>query len=285
MTIRSFIYMDTDKLRSASSQIFEGVTERIIQSKEASSSEETRQKGEFNSGRILADIFSHQDSFSEMKFLADHAFSIFEKGLTQSDRLVDLSSCSIDGDLNEIVRVTGHCCLNDMKSSINMLKKFNEYGVALWRTQNEGMDSGSPISSDKDARRKAAEMGLQINEKVASAAAEVINFGFGETFEIFLTLDSFEVSAPLKREFLREREDILVQKYTRLPERPLTIMGFVAQRPNSKGAAKVPDVKEASNPKMAMRYLAMHLSNVESEYSKASGREFVIDPIAAYFEY
>jgi len=76
--IRSFLYLDSQKLRSISSQLFEGVTDYILHSEGERKEDSEEQKATFSSGRILGDIFSKEKSSSEMKFLEDHAYSIFE---------------------------------------------------------------------------------------------------------------------------------------------------------------------------------------------------------------
>lgn len=54
--IKSFIYLDEYKMYSISSQIFEGITESLMSYQGSTTEKEEEQKGEFGSGRIMADI-------------------------------------------------------------------------------------------------------------------------------------------------------------------------------------------------------------------------------------
>ena len=59
-TIRSFIYLDNEKMYSLASQLFEGLVERIVESNLSENQEEESQKGPITSGRYLADIIKLQ---------------------------------------------------------------------------------------------------------------------------------------------------------------------------------------------------------------------------------
>ena len=67
--IRNFIYLDIDKMQSISSQIFEGVTEYIINESNGEISNSEEQKGPVGSGRVVGDILKQQDKKSEKKIL------------------------------------------------------------------------------------------------------------------------------------------------------------------------------------------------------------------------
>lgn len=75
--IKNFIYLDTDKLYSLSSQIFEGVTEYIVSESISESEQNESQKGPVGSGRVMGDILRHNDKKSEKKFLHDHSYSLY----------------------------------------------------------------------------------------------------------------------------------------------------------------------------------------------------------------
>lgn len=77
--IKNFIYLDEDKMYSLSSQIFEGVTEYILDEKSTESEETESQKGPLASGRILSDILKRVGRTTEKKFLNDFSYSLFEK--------------------------------------------------------------------------------------------------------------------------------------------------------------------------------------------------------------
>lgn len=54
--IKNILYLDVDKMYSMSSQVFEGVTEYILNEKTNGSEKKEEQKGPMASGRVLGDI-------------------------------------------------------------------------------------------------------------------------------------------------------------------------------------------------------------------------------------
>ncbi|MDF7776791.1 hypothetical protein P1X14_16160 [Sphingomonas sp. AOB5] len=284
--IRNFIYLDSGKLRSYSSQIFEGVTEQVVSHNGFATQKSESQKGPLNSGRLLADIFSQENSSSELKFLEDHAYTLFEDKLFENKSVTDLNIKSGKSDiLTSFVRVTGNLTLNDLAASCRMLKNFNDFGEAMWRITNEPMLSnlGGKISSDGEAKKKASEIGLQMHQKVADAAATLLDFGFQGLLEAHVNGPHGLFSAPLKRQFLREPEEMLVHKYSRVTEIDFTILGLITQRGRvAHEEATPPDVKDADGIKEAMRALSLHLRTVENFFSAPSSNEIIIDPIAIF---
>lgn len=284
MSIRNFVYLDNEKLRSVSSQLFEGVTDYVLASKSEFSEERNHQEGPKNSGQVLADIFRKQSSSDEFKFLADHAFHILEERLEKDKLLVDLERVHAGNLSNCFVKVRGGIFLNDMAKSTELLKNFNSLGLAMWRVQNDEMQVGGAVASDKDAKKGAQESALQLNEKVAAAAADIIEFGFGDLLEVYMRVGDLELSAPIRRDFLREDDHLFIQKYSRRPAFPFTILGIVSHNPSREHSVEIPNVIDAADPKAAMRYLAMHMAAIEQEYGSKGHAEYVIDPIAIYSE-
>ena len=79
--LRQFIYLDEYKIYSLYSQVFEGLTDHVVNYSEAEAVEENRQKGPRGSGRFLMDLTSERTGQQEKRFLHDYTFSLFEKEL------------------------------------------------------------------------------------------------------------------------------------------------------------------------------------------------------------
>jgi len=69
--IKNFVYLDVEKLHSLSSQVFEGVTEYVLNESSTESENSESQKGLVGSGRVLGDILRQSEKTSERKFLND----------------------------------------------------------------------------------------------------------------------------------------------------------------------------------------------------------------------
>jgi len=67
--IKNFVYLDVEKLHSLSSQIFEGVTEYVLNESSTESESSESQKGPVGSGKILGDILRQGEKTSVKKIL------------------------------------------------------------------------------------------------------------------------------------------------------------------------------------------------------------------------
>lgn len=283
--IRNFIYLNNEKLRSLSSQIFEGFTESVISNLTETTTSETSQKGPINSGRLVADIFTNGSASASNQYLYDHAYALLEAELFGRNMINDLSTEQRDTS-RTLVKAKGKLRLNDLSKTAELVKDFNNLGLALWRTQNIPMlPTGESIPTDSQSKVQATKEGLQFNEKAADAMAKVMSFSFGNLLEVILQEREFEVSSPLDRAHLRESVDSIVHKYSRSPDHEFSLIGF-ATREN--GASPVegepPEVKDTDTLRSAMRTLSRHIEKIEETYTSIGSKEIVVDPIAIYIE-
>lgn len=284
MAIRNFVYLDPQKLRSISSQIFEGFAERVISNYEKVKSDEERQSGPLGSGRILADIFTESNSTSEQRFLDDFAYTLLESRLIESGMLVSPAELNGKTDVGRFIKVTGRMQFNDLAASSRMLRDFNQFGEAMWRVTNESMQAnGKNLTPDNEVKKKASQAGLALNKKVSDSAAFLIEFGFGEMFEVSVRTQSVLFSAPLVRCHLRETPDLLVKKYSRSSQSEFSLIGVITQigAPDAEEQT-IPDVADGGNLKDAMRNLSFHLNVVEQAFAGPTKGEVVIDPLAIF---
>ena len=70
---------------------------------------------------------------------------------------------------------------------------------------------------------------LQFQPKVVEASAHIMEFGYGDLLEFNLTCGERLFSSPIKRKFLREPENIIVSKYSRMPKQTFAMVGVVTQ--------------------------------------------------------
>ena len=101
MSIKSFVYLDENKMYSLSSQLFEGITQYILEEDSNSKSEENSQKGQFISGRFMADMIMQKNTKSEMKYLHDFAYNLFEKELISRNLLIEVTKETNITDLKD----------------------------------------------------------------------------------------------------------------------------------------------------------------------------------------
>ena len=101
MKIKSFIYLDDYKMYSFSSQLFEGITQYIINEESKAGEELHEQKGSFFSGMFMADMMFQKNAQTEMRYLHDFAFNLFEKEMEARDMLFDVKPETTIEDLRD----------------------------------------------------------------------------------------------------------------------------------------------------------------------------------------
>lgn len=304
--IKNIIYLDEAKMYSMSSQIFEGVTEYIL--KEVSSTQEDteEQKGPIGSGRVLADAMILGERSVEKRFLHDHSLSLFETRLSELD-LVHHVSPPVTNELaieKSFVRVSARANFIDAAKITSMLGSFNNLGEALAHvTMYSEIDTvRREIQNIKDSAQDKAQLAelRQLEKKLTNTAelakqnglyqdpkflkhlALVTEFGFSDQLEIQQRIGERLFSACLKRECLRESEDLIIRKYSRKTEKSLVVLGVVTQSQQTPETMISERVPQTMSMKEAVSNIVNHIAAVESSLAGKTSYEVVIDPIAVY---
>ncbi len=112
--------------------------------------------------------------------------------------------------------------------------------------------------------------------------AATLEYGYQDQFEVQMNCGEKVFSANLKREYLREKEDLLIRKYARQTEVKFVLFGVITQINSIQLEAPV----VGDNPKIkeALMGMVRLLSNLESTFVGRLENEIVIDPIALYSE-
>lgn len=304
--IKSFIYLDEDKMYSISSQLFEGMTQYILQENVESYNEEHQQKGNFLSGRFMADMLFQRNSKSEMRFLHDFAFNLFEEELQNRKLLYDVECTDELAVLQskEFVRLHGKIIFCDYARMQYVIDKFNDVGRALGNMQglisseitNFANEANNPKDRELKNKQKQAlnrykkipedflrEQGLMLDKTYIKDLSTLMNFGFQDVFEIRFVVDGSPVSysAIINPANLKEKEQILISKYSRMTEREFTLLGIVTQSGNSK--PEIPTL-EGVQLKGAVQGMHQVIANLEQQFIGVASNECIIDPIAIFTE-
>jgi len=310
--IKNFIYLDEEKMYSLSSQVFEGITEYVLNESGSDKHESESQKGPVGSGKILADIIISSNKATEKKFFHDYSFTLFESHLLEQSRILDLTKATLSlDDLKasitdfSFIKIKAKAVFNDVDKITELFTEFNTIGEALahmgaFERINELKEellllkSQSPDRNQKsklDAEYKkltnlktlAKDGGLYQDQKFLDNLCLLTKYGFSDQFEITQTKGEVLFTSCLKRECLREKEDLLVKKYSRKTEKEAVVLGIITQA-FSANEAEPEEGVEYSNMKAALLNLVEHLASIEGSISGKQENEIVIDPIAVYFE-
>jgi hypothetical protein len=136
MSIKSFVYLDEEKVYSLSSQIFQGLTEFVTQERGMTVEEGDQQAGSPSSGRLMANIINEQKKYTEKKFLHDYAYVLFEQHLIDNGKVLLIDDKNFDDNISSIhgfsfVKVTGNIVFHDSQQLSELTENYNEFGEAL----------------------------------------------------------------------------------------------------------------------------------------------------------
>lgn len=304
--MKSIIYLDEAKMYSMSSQIFEGVTEYVLKEVSSTKEDSEEQKGPVGSGRVLADAMKLSERSLEKRFLHDHSLSLFEERLTEL-QLVDHVDAKTGSELlidKSFVRVVARASFIDAAKITSLLKSFNGIGEALahvtkyadiesTRKEIQGLKDSLKDKSKlaelrqmekrlADTTELAKQSGLYQDPKFLKNLALVTEFGFSDQLEVQQRVGERLFSACLKRQYLREAEDLIIRKYSRKTEKSLVVLGVVTQSQRSQEGVDGDTSSESMTMKEAVTNLVNHIAAVEGSLSGKASYEVVIDPIAVY---
>lgn len=318
-SIKNFIYLDDYKMYSISSQIFEGMTDYIIKGLSERTEEKDEQKGNFATGRIMADIAEKQSKHTEKIFLHDYSYTLFESKLFESNKVLEINETNAKNLISNLtnysfIKVTGRIILNDSSTIENAIATFNELGINTTIVTN-GTDAAEEVSklslqtqNIKDRNQKAkAEMvlknkipntiknaakekGLHLDETYLNSLKYLLNYGYQQQFEIQLPIvidtETNFFSAILKRDSFKEDEKILLKKYSRMTEKEFTIFGIITQTKDNNVESITDSVYQnnTENMKSLITNFANKIANLQNVFVGRLPNEYVIDPIAIYQE-
>lgn len=307
MKIKSFIYLDDYKMYSFSSQLFEGITQYILNEESKAAEEQHEQKGSFFSGRFMADMMFQKNAQTEMRYLHDFAFNLFEKEMESRDMLFDVKPETTIEDLRDkgFVRVKGKIIFEDYTKILYTLDHFNEIGRAFGELQNleafnalRNFKSECVQTKDRELKNKQRlvsknvekqieeqlkSQGLLIDENSRDNIHKILSFGYRNCYEVRMSMENSPTlyTAVINQEFLKEPETSLISKYSRLSEKEFTLIGVVSQAGNAH--ATIPEIM-GNDLKSAVIKIVEQLAGLENQFNGRTDNECIIDPIGIFTE-
>ncbi len=303
---KQFLYLDEQKMYSLSSQLFEGITEYILNENESSEREETKQKGPIASGRIMADVINSTIKSTEKKFLHDHSFILLENELLKGNHIlnIDDKTTFVNEDFEKFsfVKVKARAIFNDINKINELFENFNSLGEALTylnieseiekilqnknnvleKEQNQFNQEIKKLRKKENIIKLAETNNLRRDDDFLKNLSLITNYGFSEDFEIQQKVNNFLFTSTLNRENLRESEKSLIKKYSRQSEKEIVILGIITQT-LKENALEIKNI-EGKNLKEGLSNIIEHLANIELSLFGKAPNEIIIDPIAVYIE-
>ena len=291
--IRNFIYLDSDKLNSIYSQVFEGVAEAIVESYYNKSDSSHKQSDKLKSKSIEEQV-GEVSAQTQNRLLHDHLYNQLEDqlkehifGCNEIDQ-TNFKECLAN---KLLVKIEGNAQIRDYERLNTFFNNFNRLGeVIAYSSIENASDSTSAVT----IKTKAKELGLFQEQKLLDNLKFIHDMFYKNGFDVIISNDNgINFRAILNQKFLRLDSVLLRNLYTQFPTSNLIMLGQVTYIP--KGASfdvegdKPKDSsgkKSGSVPSMANAYGEMFksLQEIEDKFFKASNIEIIISPIAIYTE-
>lgn len=305
--IKSFIYLDNDKMFSISSQLFEGMPHYILQTETQGYEEDNEQKGKLLSGRFMADMISQQSSRSEVKYLHDFAFNLFEKELIERDKLYSIQATDTLQYISDkrFIKVSGKLLFTDYESLKSIIANFNDIGRAFGElsmqstiSQIDELGKQTEKIADREKKNKGKQIvkqqksiidqqlkksGLLQDEKMLKNLSVIMDFGYSDNYEVRIDMPESELccTAVVNKDYLREPVQVLISKYARNTEVDFTVVGIVTQsgKPKAQFHSLGDNIMKTASQSLTEQY-----AKLEELFIGRTSNEFIVDPIAIYTE-
>ena len=318
--LRNYIYIDTEKLYSFSSQVFSGVTKELVSTSTAIENKSEEQKGVVGSGRKLVDFIETANSSVETKYLHDYAFNLLEKDI-EAEYILDLNDYDSESLTSEIltskpfIRFESQIRFDDYHKFIDLFKNFNSYGEALFfitnhedltqekqeleDKKNSTRDKGIIRQIDNELKRfnnikeMALKAGLNLDSTYLDKMYTILTFGFKDELAVSQYHDHIKVTSYLSESYLRESKDLFVSKYGRYTYKKFVVVGTLSQsftedeRLSTQISEKNEEISTAVSDQpdglgAAIHNLLQTYCSFEKTIRHLLKNELVIDPLAIY---
>jgi hypothetical protein len=311
LKLRNFIYLDTQKLYSIYSQLFNGFTESFISESSNIETKGENQKGPLGSGHSLNDLLEVASKSVEKKFLHDQAYSKLENYLEEELLLQEVisNSTEVTVDLLEgkpFVKIKALVRFDNYEKIKNFFRDFNKIGLAisslshfekvkglvatleeeksLLRDKGKIREIEQKINNLKDFKEIAKSTGLQQDSAFLEQLTTIMQFGYDNEFALSQEIDSKVFTTYLNREFLRESPELIVRKYHQASFKEIVVIGSISQNGLIENQYQHNEKADFANMREALDNLLGMYVGVEKSITGLMRNEIVIDPIAAYFE-
>lgn len=273
--VKLFVYLDEDKMYSLSSQFFEGITNVIMMGDVSAHGQTESQMGDVMSGKFMASMMLQQNTTSVSRSLNDFAFTLFEKELVRRNLLYTIKAEDTPDSLKgkSFVKVVGKVSFYDYSTTLKTVEKFNDLGRAIGYLQNQKVLSESELKSQ----------GLAIDKKMQEYVKQLIQFGFNNRLEVLFTINGSKqvYSTTVNRTFLKDPEDIIVSRYSQMPEKDFSLIGIISQVDTVQASTIE---MQSQDMKKTMRSITDKVAGLDNAFSGRASNECIIDPIAIFTE-
>ena len=261
ITIRDFIYLDIERLKSLYSQVFQGVVDTIIETGMSEHESANTQKGGIkHGGGTVAERVAEASYKTESRVLFDHMYNLLEDKLGGTVVSVsDLTRESYVSALGQafMVKVRGQAEIADFQRIRTVFDKFNDISHALnymsTFPQRQSAQDGiakltDQIAAETDRNRKTQlktvlhqkkkeyelPPGTQIDTEFLKSVSFITEMFSSDRYEIAISPDADSeilFRSILDKRWLRVSPEFLLALYGGYPAPNWTMVGHVTYLP------------------------------------------------------
>lgn len=295
--IKNFIYLDEAKLYSFSSQLFEGVTEYVL------NEEQLDESNEKASSRVIADVIRETSKFTEKKFLHDHSFNLFEKELESSKQLLDLnhkkySYMEICDSGKSFVKIEAQGNFLDLRELQYFFGNFNNISDAIatlpFTSDYQELEANQQVSGKShDNKRRKSELDKLVRQRKSELMglpqSSIKSFNtilehFGDDIvRLKQEYSDTTFTSCLNSNYLRDTLTAIYRKYSRNTSKKFVVIGVISQC-EPPPDPELDNVAEGSSIFAHFENMGEHLYNLEKTFNGIKNNEIIIEPIAIYTE-
>lgn len=324
ISVRDFIYLDTDRLYSFYSQAFEGVAERIVKSHFDAITSTNLQKDGFLTGAATEAQAAEGSRHTESRVLYDHMYNQLEDRLGNAIALPNNLNHTnfVDTLRNEfLIKVKGFVVIEDYARLEHFTSKFNRFGeIIAYATTTSDTTKGlikdikeqaatitdrnqkakllEQVKSISDPKLVAKNSGLHQEEEMLKNLAFWNQMFRNEALEINVMpldlVDQFVFRGVVDRSWLRIKPDLLRMLYSGAVASEWTMVGQITYLPGDGGMVDKQFVSrneskpdDPNNPSIRDPFQKMFAASRTIErmfFESRSQIEIIVCPLAIYRE-
>ncbi len=307
LTIRDFIYLDTERLKSMLSQVDEGLLESTAKARTSEKGASTEGKGSLfgllEAKGELSYLLQNQET--ETRALHDNIYNIVEDTLKRDDALILIPGDTEDRDTcissrkqlelvateTSFVLATGLVNINDYNYLLRFLRGYEKLEKAIGAAATPSQAAGSSRSQQQGKSGAANQKNPSTSNSIKTVVLPIIEHFYQRdtsspsriTFKIMPneSQPDFRLVGDLQPEFLRENIDSIIYKYGSAPATPWHMFAQIAAIP-SQHQSGVNMQGTGSEVEMALHKGFDALRGFERSGISVSYPEVAVTPIAIY---
>ncbi len=309
ISLKNFIYVDTEKVYSIASQLLGGVTETSRQEEGMALEESDSSKGKLLEGLSHTDTVMNSKNSTRVSTPHDYYISEFLKVLNENNKIYTIDESYCQGHaVGKLVKITAQVWFDDFNKIYEFAKNAGDLFGALGLMQfkerfsniEEYLENTPKNSRNSDEYQIAKKIYNQRNNPKQLAKIfdpnldednfkpmiPILDFAYSDFFRLRQSVGGLKILSFIDREFLRDNEHTLIRKLSRKSRIDLTVVGIITQDLLCENDARVNDEENSDDGDMMAKFEEMQsaMKEMEETFVNKKDNEIIVDPLIVYMD-